>query len=153
MKNKITLITIIFAITIILLNINQNKQNNEIESREPIIEYGIPADSFVIKKGIIKENQVLGEILYLHHINHKKINNIVKKSKGIFDFRKAVPGKKYTVLCTSDSIETAQYFIYEETPISYIVFDLREKIDVYRGKKKTDVVLKTSSGEIIEADM
>ena len=69
MKNKITLITIVFAIMIILLNINQKKQNNEIENQESIIEYGIPADSFVIKKGIIKENQVLGEILYLHHIN------------------------------------------------------------------------------------
>ena len=148
MKNKITLITIVFAIMIILLNINQKKQNNEIENQESIIEYGIPADSFVIKKGIIKENQVLGEILYLHHINHKKINNIVKKSKGIFDFKKAVPGKKYTVLCNSDSIETAQYFIYEESPVSYVVFDLRDKIDVYRGKKKTDVILKRSSGEI-----
>lgn len=148
MKNKITLITIVFAIMIILLNINQKNQNSETENQESIIEYGIPADSFIIKKGIIKENQVLGEILYLHHINHKKINNIVKKSQGIFDFKKAVPGKKYTVLCNSDSIETAQYFIYEESPVSYIVFDLRDKIDVYRGKKKTDVVLKTSSGEI-----
>lgn len=151
MKNIISIITIIFALTIILLSINQKNNQKPLKDKKPIIEYGIPADSFIIKKGIIKENQVLGEILYLHHIDHNEINNIVKKSKGIFNFRKASPGKKYTVLCSSDSAERAQYFIYEESPVSYIVFDLRDKIDVYKGSKKIDIVFKKSSGKIISS--
>ena len=32
---------------------------------------------------------MLGEILYLHHIDHNQINRIVNKSKDIFDFRRA----------------------------------------------------------------
>ena len=56
---------------------------------EPNIEYGIVTDSFEVVKGVIKPGQVLGEILYLNHIDHLKIDKIVKKAKGIFDVRRA----------------------------------------------------------------
>ena len=138
------------ALIFLLLNIDK-KENLEktIETiKEPEYEYGILVDSFNIKKGEIKQNQVLGEILYLHHINHQKIEHIVRKSKGIFDFRKATPGNKYTVLCAKDSHEIAQYFIYEESPVTYIVFDLRDDIDIYRGKKQIKIKKRTIKGEI-----
>ena len=116
--------------------------------KEPNIEYGIMTDSFNIHRGLIKENQALGEVFYLHHIDHNEISKIVHKSKGVFDFRKALPGKKYIVLCSQDSNEIAQYLIYEESVSSYIVFDIREQINVYRGKKKITIANRVASGKI-----
>lgn len=116
--------------------------------KEPAIEYGIVTDSFNVIKGVIKPGQVLGEILYLNHINHQKIDLIVKKSKGVFDVKKAKAGQPYTVLCSRDSNEIAQWFIYEESYTDYVVFDLRDNINVYRGAKEVDVRMRVASGEI-----
>ena len=131
---------------------NCNKANGDISNitvaYEPNFEYGILTDSFKVTKGIIKPGQVLGEILYLNHIDHVEIDKIVKVSKGIFDVRKAKAGQPYTVFCTKDSNAIAQCFIYEESAIHFVIFDLRDGIKVYRGEKEMEIRIRTASGEI-----
>ena len=101
---------------------------------EATYQYGIQVDSFSVIKGQVQPGQALGSILYLHHIDHPKIDQIVRASKEIFDFRTARAGKSYTVLCSKDSLEVAQCFIYEESATSFVVFDLRDSLHVYRGQ-------------------
>ena len=141
------------ALLFMLTNINKDKKAVEKleviqEIVEPSYEYNILVDSFNVIKGSVKRGQTMGEILYLNHIDHFEINKIVEKSKGIFDVRRVNTGKKYTVICASDSTKKAQYFIYEIDAINYVVFDLRGEIDVYKGKKPVTVKLKTASGII-----
>ena len=141
------------ALLFMLTNINKDKKAVEKleviqEIAEPSYEYNILVDSFNVIKGSVKRGQTMGEILYLNHIDHFEINKIVEKSKGIFDVRRVNTGKKYTVICASDSTKKAQYFIYEIDAINYVVFDLRGEIDVYKGKKPVIVKLKTASGII-----
>jgi len=141
------------ALLFMLTNINKDKKAVEKldviqEIVEPSYEYNILVDSFNVIKGSVKRGQTMGEILYLNHIDHFEINKIVKKSKGIFDVRRVNTGKKYTVICASDSTKKAQYFIYEIDATNYVVFDLRGEIDVYKGKKPVTVKLKTASGII-----
>ena len=114
----------------------------------PTIEYGIVTDSFQVTRGIIKPGQVLGEILYRNHIDHTQIDKIVKASKGIFDVKRAKAGQPFTVFCTKDSNAIAKCFIYEESATNYIVFDLRDGIQVYRGEKEVEIRMQTASGEI-----
>ena len=141
------------ALLFMLTNINKDKKAVEKleviqEIVEPSYEYNILVDSFNVIKGSVKRGQTMGEILYLNHIDHFEINKIVEKSKGIFDVRRVNTGKKYTVICASDSTKKAQYFIYEIDATNYVVFDLRGEIDVYKGKKPVTVKLKTASGII-----
>ena len=125
-----------------------DKEKIEKEISKPNIEYGIAIDSFKVVRGFIEPRQTLGEIFYLYHIDHVKIDKIVSKSRGIFNFRSAIPGQKYTVLCTNDSLENAQCLIYEESHTSYVVFDLRDSIHVYRAQKEVDVHIRHASGHI-----
>ena len=141
------------ALLFMLTNINKDKKEVEKleviqEIFEPSYEYNILVDSFNVIKGSVKRGQTMGEILYLNHIDHFEINKIVEKSKGIFDVRRVNAGKKYTVICASDSTKKAQYFIYEIDATNYVVFDLRGEIDIYKGKKPVIVKLKTASGII-----
>jgi murein DD-endopeptidase MepM/ murein hydrolase activator NlpD len=141
------------ALLFMLTNINKDKKAVEKleviqEIVKPSYEYNILVDSFNVIKGSVKRGQTMGEILYLNHIDHFEINKIVEKSKGIFDVRRVNTGKKYTVICASDSTKKAQYFIYEIDATNYVVFDLRGEIDVYKGKKPVTVKLKTASGII-----
>ena len=64
---------------------------------EATYQYGIQVDSFTVIKGQVQPGQALGSILYLHHIDHPKIDQIVRAARGIFDFRTARAGKGYTV--------------------------------------------------------
>ncbi|MDB4126773.1 peptidoglycan DD-metalloendopeptidase family protein [Flavobacteriales bacterium] len=141
------------ALLFMLTNINKDKKAVEKleviqEIVKPSYEYNILVDSFNVIKGSVKRGQTMGEILYLNHIDHFEINKIVEKSKGIFDVRRVNTGKKYTVICATDSTKKAQYFIYEIDATNYVVFDLRGEIDVYKGKKPVTVKLKTASGII-----
>ena len=141
------------ALLFMLTNINKDKKAVEKleviqEIVKPSYEYNILVDSFNVIKGSVKRGQTMGEILYLNHIDHFEINKIVERSKGIFDVRRVNTGKKYTVICASDSTKKAQYFIYEIDATNYVVFDLRGEIDVYKGKKPVIVKLKTASGII-----
>ena len=128
------------ALLFMLANINtENKEETTVEVveqiKEPAYEYNILVDSFHVIKGLVKSGQTMEEIMYLNHIDHPEINEIVKKSKGIFDVRRVNAGKSYTVMCATDSTEKAQYFVYEIDATNYVVFDLRNEIDVYKGKK------------------
>ena len=115
---------------------------------EQTYEYGIAVDSFLVVKGHVESRQTLGAILYLHHIDHPKIDKIVRASKEVFDFRTVRAGKNYTILCSNDSDKVAQCFIYEESSTDYVVFDLRDSIHVYRGQKKIEVRIRKASGHI-----
>ena len=115
---------------------------------EPQYQYGILVDSFIVIKGTVKQDQTLSDILYANHINHPEIAEIVTKSKDIFDVRRVNPGKEYTVICVDDSTERACYFIYQENPTNYVVMDLTEGIDVYRGKKEVTTKVNVAYGEI-----
>ena len=141
------------ALLFMLTSINKDKKAVEKleviqEIVKPSYEYNILVDSFNVIKGSVKRGQTMGEILYLNHIDHFEINKIVEKSKGIFDVRRVNTGKKYMVICATDSTKKAQYFIYEIDATNYVVFDLRGEIDVYKGKKPVTVKLKTASGII-----
>lgn len=150
MKNilRISLVLILLLLIIFNLRTNNTLDVPIIDVSEPTFEYGICLDSFIVHKGIIKSGQTLGEIFYLHHIDHPIINKIVLKSKNIFDFRKAAPDNRYTVLCSNDSNEVAQYLIYEESVSSYIVFDITNNIDVYRGEKEISIIRRVAYGTI-----
>ena len=153
MKKWIGILLMGVALLFVLSTIdtaNKEEITNDIttESIEPQYEYGILVDSFIVIKGIVKQGQTLGEILYENHINHPEIAEIVRKSKGVFDVRRVNAGKEYTVICADDSTKKAVYFIYQENPTDYVVMDLTKEIDIYRGKKEVIIKLKVSSGEI-----
>lgn len=113
-----------------------------------LVLYDICTEDYKVHRGELEQGQTLGAVLYLNHIDHGRIDQIVKASKGIFDFRKAKAGKKFTVLCSNDSIEKAKYFIYEMSNTDYVVFDIRDTIDVFLGQKPIEIKLRQASGQI-----
>jgi murein DD-endopeptidase MepM/ murein hydrolase activator NlpD len=153
MKKWIGIVLMVIALLFILSNINNEKTTKEIDEFvpkviEPEYEYGILVDSFNVTKGVVKQGQTLGEILYANHIDHPQIAEIVNKSKGIFDVRRVNAGKKFTIICVDDSTEKACYFIYQEDPTNYVVMDLTNEIDVYRGKKEVTTKVNVAYGDI-----
>lgn len=115
---------------------------------QPVLLYGFPIDSFVIDQGRVKRNQNLSEILTRYNVSMQVIDRIGKQYRDTFDVRKIRAGNRYTVFCSTDSLKTLQYFIYEHTPVDYVVFDLKDSINIYKGEKDIRSVLKKASGTI-----
>lgn len=115
---------------------------------EPVIEYGFNTDSFTVYKGIIKPNEFLANILLKYHIPYPKIDQLAKQSREIFDVKKLAAGKSYTILCSKDSLGKAQCFIYEPNAVDYVVFDMRDSVSIYRGKKEVTTKIQQASGTI-----
>jgi murein DD-endopeptidase MepM/ murein hydrolase activator NlpD len=114
-------------------------------------ECGIPIDAYNIEKGKIKPNQFISNILSSYNIPFTIIDALVKKSKDIFDFRKIRTGKTFTVFCTKDSLKKVEYFIYEKSPVDYVVVHLKDSIkismfqkSIYSKEKVVSCTIKSS---------
>jgi len=115
--------------------------NTEEDKGNPVykIEYGIIVDSLLIFKDKVKRNQFLADILLSYDVDYQTIDKLAKQSKEIFDVRKIRAGNKYSVLCSNDSVKEVHYFVYESSPTSYIVFDLRDSVHIHKGEKEIEI--------------
>ncbi|MTI22707.1 peptidase M23 [Fulvivirga sp. RKSG066] len=119
-----------------------------IKPPEPKKLYGVVVDSMVVIEDKIKRNQNISEILSNYNIPSESIYKLAKASKEVFDVRKLAANKKYTLICTPDSLKTARAMIYEHNPVEYVVFNLLDSITVEKGLKEVEVVEKSISGTI-----
>lgn len=125
----------------------------EIDTTETIIPeskvlFGMVVDSLVVIEDVIKPRQNLSHILAAYNVSGNVINEISLKSKGVFDLRALAANKKYTLLCSPDSINTPHCFIYEPNDLEYVVFNLKDSVDVYKVEREVEVVQKSISGII-----
>lgn len=114
----------------------------------PNTEYGIVVDSLVVIKETVRRNQFLSDILASYHVDYQTIDLLTRRSLLVFDVRKIRAGNNYTALCTNDSERKLKYLVYEDTPSSYVVFDLHDSIHVHTGEKEIAITVKTASGVI-----
>jgi murein DD-endopeptidase MepM/ murein hydrolase activator NlpD len=130
------------------LHKNIKEVEEAIPADEPNIEYGLNLDSFIVHKNAIKPNEFLANILLKYHVPYSEIDRLAKASSTVFDVKRIAAGKDYTILCKKDSIEKAQYFIYERNAIDYIVYDMSDSLVISEGKRKVTTKINTASGKI-----
>lgn len=115
---------------------------------EPVVEFGIITDSFELIESTIKPNEFLANLLLPHNIDYVTIDQVAKKSKDIFDVRRLAAGKKYSIFKSKDSLQKAQYFVYQPNAIDYVVYDLRDSIQIRKGQKEVTIQVKSVGGTI-----
>lgn len=122
---------------------SEENGNNTVASADstviaaPIMKYGLPIENYIVKNDTLQPRETLADILYRLGFTAQQIYNLAQCPDSIFDVRRMRPGQPYALLCDKDSAATPRYFIYEESPKSYITFDLG---DNYRGTRCTKPV-------------
>ena len=112
-------------------------------------KYGIPEDDYNVKYGIVKPRQNLSHILTDHGLSLRDVHNLNEKSKGVFDVRKIRSGQAYAVFfAKDDSLGAPRYFVYEEDPKSYVVFDLKGDYRVTRGQNPVEWRQREVKGQV-----
>lgn len=121
---------------------------DSVEVREIVYKYGIPVDDYEVDYGFVKPNQSLSTILEKHGLSVRNVHQLSEKAKDVFDVRKIRSGQAYAVFTTRDSVPLTAFFVYEEDPKSYIVFDLRGDYQVSRGQNPVEWKRKEIRGEV-----
>lgn len=117
-------------------------------TEEPVEKYGIDIGDLYMCTDVIKPNQNLSELLGENGIPVAVVHELVDKSHGLFDVRKIQPGKSYCLMRSSDSLDQVKYFIYEQDPINYVVYEIGDSLSVRTGSKKVDIYEREVSGLI-----
>ena len=123
--------------------------NDSLNIRKLVIkEYGLAIDSFHIISGKVRRNQTLGSIMNGYGVSHDTIHKLAMASSGIFDLRKIRMGNPYKVFCTKDTNHMVMHFVYEHTPVDYVMFSLKDSIWVSRQEKEVTLQPREVSGLI-----
>lgn len=111
----------------------------------PMMKYGFALDTFQVFKDEIRSGSFLGDILQKQHVPYSEVDKLVRNAKDIFDVRHFKAGKNYTIL-TKDSTQRADYFIYEPNVYEYIVFHLKDSLQVEKVKREVTSERTTAAG-------
>ncbi|MCK5402433.1 MAG: M23 family metallopeptidase, partial [Flavobacteriaceae bacterium] len=154
MQSKLIALAFLTLISFISCKNDVNENNNPeenlvIKPPTPKVEFGFNLNDYIVIRDTIKRGDSFGEILERNKIGYPKIFHIAEKAKDTFDIRKLQVGKPYTLLCSKDSLELPQCFIYQPNREEYVVINFQDSItQAYIKRKPIKYVEKEASGVI-----
>lgn len=98
-----------------------------------VMKYGLPIEDYNVIYDTIKPRQTIAELLYGLGFNANQIHSLTQCPDSLFNVRRIRPGQTCALLCDKDSAATPRYFVYEESPKSYVTFDIA---DNYRAERR-----------------
>ena len=149
-------IVLIAALSCVIQSCKSDKTTNEIRinslvKAEPIvesIEFGYNLNDYVVVRDTIRPGDSFGQIMERNKIGYPQIYNIVEKVKDSFNIAKLQLGKPYTILCSKDSLQLPESFIYQPNIEKYVVINFKDSIHAYSKKKPIKYVEKVATGSI-----
>ncbi len=127
---------------------NDTGKQKEQALPQPRTKYGIKVDDYHLVQEKIKRNQTFGDIFSEQNLSY---NWVLKASEldSIFDIRKIKTGNTISYFKQkNDSSELTKWIVYELNQQDFVVFDLRDSLRMYLGKKEKDIRLRYISGKV-----
>lgn len=119
-----------------------------IEVEKPILRYGMQINGMEVKEGYVKRNQRFAELLEGCFISPQVLQQLQLLPKTIFDFRKIASSKKYSLIMKNDQMRSAVAFVYEPSPVEYVIFHLKDSLTVETFQREIKTEEKTVTGTI-----
>jgi murein DD-endopeptidase MepM/ murein hydrolase activator NlpD len=147
---------ILVGVTILFSSKIKNSQSiadtEEIEEEveTPVLYdvYGIEYENFIVEAGVVKNRQTLSHILGQFELGGAMIDRTVTEMKKFFDPRRIRAGNSFHVYNSPDSLDGIKYFVYDISPLEYLMVDFTDSLSISRGEKEVTHVSKTASGII-----
>ena len=145
--------TLLALIVLFSCKTEQKQETKEI-AQIPIIEklvpksYGFDLRDFAVLRDTIKRGDSFGKLMIDHEVDYPKIIKIAEDFKDTFDVKRIKIGKPYVILKSKDTVQTTQFFIYENDRINYTVVDFRDTVHAYTSRKKIKYVQREVAGII-----
>lgn len=113
----------------------------------PTLRYGFALDTFQVEEGQITPGMILGQLLQDRGMDYRAIEQLARNADSVFRVTKIRLGKPYALL-SRDSTQGPDYFIYEPNAYEYVVYHLRDDLEVKRVKRPVEKRIRASAGQI-----
>lgn len=125
--------------------------DNMVEIKEEIEldNYGYNVKNVKVQEGRVKRNESLYIILREMDVSPQTIYEIDKKSKGIFQSNRIKPGQRYLAYKDNDK---AYRLILHSDALNYVIFDWKDDVQVFTGKKELTKQIAQAKG-VIESSL
>jgi len=156
-KSKIlTLILSGILLVLLIITTTQNKTKeipvagsvNKVVKPILTTEFGIDTARFLKNIYTVKKNETLAKLLLKFKTPYNKIYQAQILSKDLFDLRKITYGHNYYTYSSKDSTNLLQYFVYEISPVNFLLMNFNDTVSVNLYRKKIDIKKKTVAGII-----
>lgn len=157
LKGKIAIIVLVaiavvaaVAIAIVFYLKNNAEDIKEPQQEEKPVEkrFGIPIDGWNIITDTVRDGDYLSTLLGKYGVSMAIVDKIARLKDSV-DYTRISVGRPYSVFALpDDSLNTAKYFIYENSVLQYTVFDFRDSVAIERRYHDVDTVECTASGRI-----
>jgi len=142
-----SLTVLLFLISLFLISCNKKNPKSENQKPKPN-QFGLTVENLIEVRDTIETNQTLSDLLIPHGLSQQKINEIEKKAHDVFPIRNLRAENELYIYAKWDSVETVKYMVYKINPVDFIVFDLRNTINIYKKQKPFTVRQFTVNGTI-----
>ena len=152
-SSAIAVVAIIVAVVFLLCrNNNVEEESSDSEGQEDVAvetRFGIPIDDYNILSDTVRDGDYLSTILGKYGISMTLVDKIARMSHDSVNYTRISVGRPYSVFVSpGDTLNTAKYFVYENSALQYTVFDFRDSVAVARRYHDVDTVECTASGRI-----
>tara|TARA_R100000935_G_scaffold28384_1_gene48721 strand:+ start:139 stop:1374 length:1236 start_codon:yes stop_codon:yes gene_type:complete len=148
------LLLLVIAFTACKNEEDNSKEIAEVKEEKiiPVVkEYGFTLNDFEVVRDTIRSGDSFGGILDTHGVDRSKVYEITEQVRETFNPTKLVVGNPYVILKAKDSVNTPEYFIYENDKIDYTVVNIGENIAAFKSQKPVTVKRRTVSGVIVSS--
>ncbi len=121
---------------------------SEREIVKPIILYGMTVNDLHVVEDEVKRNQRFTDLFAGYYVSPRVLSQLSLLPRNQFDFRKIAANGKYTLIAGHDSLKTVQAIVYELNPIDYVIFHLKDSLQVEPGHREVKVLQKQVAGVI-----
>jgi len=109
------------------------------EAYDPAVQlraYGIDIRDCQLVTRKVKRSENLSNILHAYGVGYSTVMDLAKKADGVFDVRGLRPNRPYSLIIPENAAHAKPtHFIYEISPVDYVVFTLEAPRSVIRGQK------------------
>lgn len=110
--------------------------------------HGIPVDTYNVVTGRVRKNQFISTLLADYGVPWNNIEQLLSENRELFDARKVRTGNEYSFFITKDTLNRADFFIYNHDPSVTYIFSLNDSLTILKFTAEVKKVLRYASGTI-----
>lgn len=111
-------------------------------------QFGIDVESSQVIQAYLEEGEFMTDLLREQGVPARVLDSVEAASGEILNVRRMRAGRPITII-KGNNTGVVEYFVYEKTNATYVVFDLRDGVRVYEGRKKIRLREQEASGVIL----
>ncbi|MFM2392258.1 MAG: hypothetical protein RLZZ546_235, partial [Bacteroidota bacterium] len=113
----------------------------------PSIKFGFNVNEYHLSSFTISKGDIMGNILHENGINSDLIQLIEEKAKDVFSVSRIRQGKDYHLI-RKDSCSDVCALVYEPSPLHYVIYDLRDSVNIKVFERPYETCIEMKSGKI-----